>query len=304
MIKSKPIFVVLCALCVIFIASCKSVPEPEQTAPVAPPGETAVQPQAGTGDQRANRAASLLADVEKARQEAVDAGAEIYCPDELARLDSVFDELKKEAGQNPDSDEVFDRGTDMVIRYRALEKAAKALAAKEEVDNRGLARYVPDVYAEGEDALGTLQNANVTSDDAEELADAADRAYVAYTKVLAEGLARLAAEAQADRNAAVQAKARADGIKSAVTEKDSYAEAVASLAAGDDMVESGDIEAARSSYQTARDSFDAIFARVSKKRDEAAEAMRLAALRARESAAFALQADAIESSTDDEDEEE
>jgi hypothetical protein len=208
--KKIVVFIGLCVGCVILFASCASKPSPEPVPPpsVTSPSEVVTQPEPlprlDTGAEAIARNIALFADVEKARQAAIDAGAETYCPDELAQLDSFFDELKIEAVQDPGSNEVFDRGTDLILAYRELESKAKVLSSSE------------------------------------------------------------ATEAQAERTATIQSKARADGIQSVVTEKAAYNEAVALLAQGDRNLNAGNIDAARADYRSAHEAFDAVFARVSK----------------------------------------
>jgi hypothetical protein len=62
---------------------------------------------------------------------------------------------------------------------------------------------------------------------------------------------------------------------------------------------SGNADTAFSNYRSAQETFDAVFTRVSKKREQATEAMRQATLRAQEAENFALEAATIEVSEEE-----
>jgi hypothetical protein len=238
MIKKNILFISLCVGFVFLFASCGSTPkaEPDSLPAVTPPVEPVVQEEVPAGpSEEPERATVSISDVYEARQRAVDAGAELYLPNELAELDSFFEELKILTESNAADVESLDRGAEtLILSYHDLEDIALLLSSKE------------------------------------------------------------AEEALAERAAALEAKVRADGIKAAITEQDAYGEAVALFAEGDSSLKSADIEAALLNYKDARETFEAVFERVSKKREQAIEAIRLATLRAQESENFALEADAIE----------
>ncbi|MDR3284687.1 MAG: hypothetical protein LBS97_05875 [Treponema sp.] len=362
MVKKLYQLFALCILGMFVFASCKSAPKPEsaeQPAPVVQP-EPQPAPAPDTSKEDAERNAAALADIEAARNKAIEAGAETFCPDELSALDKALRALKDSLAQNPADTTVAEKAPDLTLRYKALEKAARALAAKDAVDSLGLAQFDPDSYAEGEAALDTLGQADPLADDAQTLSDTAEKAADAYIKVLAAGVsgargkainagadaycaddlakldeslnalgqeyernpsdnslpgkgrdlaaqyqaleqaaldaayASLAESAKAERTAAVQAKARVDGIKSEVTEKDAYGSAQTALAHGDELLAGRDAKNAIAEYRNAREIFDAVFERVSIKRQQASEAMRRATEQTAEVEAFAQQADNVE----------
>jgi nucleoid-associated protein YgaU len=112
-------------------------------------------------------------------------------------------------------------------------------------------------------------------------------AVFAIGNFIAEGYRSLEADSKAEavkpeRNAALEAKQRADSVQPVETkevpfdEVAAYEEAVASLLQGEGNLDSGDIETALSDYQSARETFDDVFVYLSEKQDKAAEAARQA----------------------------
>jgi hypothetical protein len=310
-----------------------------------------------TTAEDAARNEAALASAQAARDKAIAAGAETFCPDVLAILDGTLDALKTASVARPVDTSIPPKAQDLEKRYEALEKAANALTSRDTLDSLGLAQYASDDYADGEAALNTLAQANPLEDDGQTLCDTAKTAADAYARALAAGtiaarenalnagadsrcpdelaeldtvldtlaeayegnpsdstlpakgaaLARqyqelektaialaLTDAAQAERREAVQAKARADDIKSAVTEKDAYAEAADSFFQGEAHLEAKEPQIAIADYRNAREIFDAVFQRASLKRQEALEAMRLAEEQTAGAEAFALEADAVE----------
>ena len=99
--------------------------------------------------------------------------------------------------------------------------------------------------------------------------------------------------AEEERQEALKALARADEVQGKNAEKTAYNTASSVFANGDRNMGKEAWDAAYFDFHSARESFDLLAARVKDKRQQALEALNRSKMRANESEAFALAADAI-----------
>ena len=250
------------------------------------PAETAVAGTSDTGaDDVAARNKAMLEKVEKARQAAVDAGAPSVLKDAFSATDELYDGVKADAAGGADMSEAC---ADLVARYEALEKAAKAYAAKQKIDEYNLSQYDQKNYARGEAAAQDIKNLYDNNASGKELAAKAEEGNAAFTQVLLTGLKKIAAIARAD---AVAAKKKADSVFAGVSEKEAYKAAADKIASADSNLVTNNPEGAYKGYLAAAADFTALYEKVARKREEAQRAMEEARNKIKNAAEYAAEAD-------------
>ncbi len=295
--KKIRIAAILCALTACGFIACKSAPK-EEPAPVEEPVTETPQPQPEPEPEpepqpepepekadfsEANKA--LLEKLEEARNKAVEADAKYYYPKEFAAADESGDKVKKDVEENPNTDYSADIN-DLIARYEALAKAAEAQRMKKRVDEMAFSEFDQAAYDAGSAALDKF---GAGGSGAEQLVNAS-AAYDAYKLLLNKGFIALAGK---ERNAALEAKKNADSVKAGVSQKETYGQASDSFKKADSSYVTKDIEGAYEGYKFARETYTALFEKVSAARAAAQAAIERAKQRTADSANYASDADEI-----------
>ena len=274
-VKKRYILLITVAFILGFM-SCKSSPKPDMEEQVVE------QPDEQPKPDNTN----ALAQAEAARKAAIEAGAERVAPDELADTDSRLNAL---SARSNNGENVNLELADVSARYNALEQYAKAIAAKNRIDELDFAKYDQPDYDAGNNALNALvsllDDSNTTG--AQFLAQATS-ANASYAKVLFAGFR---ARSREERTAAFTAKRDADSVYAAVAEKTRYEEGVQLFRDGDKTYALQDMEQAFNNYSSSHKIFQTLFEEISEKRTLAQQAIDEAKARVAETAAYAQQAD-------------
>ena len=285
----KVLLTLLSISTVFFFISCGSKPAPEEEqveAPVVEKTEPVVEDvsveesEDDTADDEAAYAA-LLAQIDAARNAALEAGADEKCPDLLKQVDDLYESLK---GEN-----LKDNAEMLMARYNLLANYLKAKDAKDEIDENGFAFYAQKNYDDGladlEKVSGALESADVIDGS---VSSAAERAYANFNTVLTVAYKRIAKE---ERDAAYEAKKLADSVKAGVSQKERYKEAADDFQMGDSLYSMQNPKKALDKYTSAKDKFTSLYNEVSEKRAAAQAAIEEAKKRVAESAEYAEEAD-------------
>lgn len=272
------------AAAVFLFFSCGSTPDAEPDSEEIVDGEGIGSEEKEPGDilsslafSKANEA--LLAQAESARQKAVEAGAERYFPDMLRNDDDFFDSVKAAVSESPDEDHSADI-KEVVLRYNALATASLAKEMEGRADELGLS----DDNAE--QALKDFEN----SQSGTEMASSANKAFAAYTALLAKQLGDMA---RSEREAAREAKKKADSVKAGVAKKAEYIEASNTFKRADSSFVTRNLEEAYRGYRTAKNSYISLYESISEKRGEAEAAIERAKQRVAQAEAYTREADEI-----------
>jgi len=282
------------------LASCKSAPKEEAQTPAETPAAPAAQPvkeepkpaevQKPVEEKKDYTAQNQagLEKIEKARKEAIDAGAPDILKDAFDATEKLYADKKAENQDKLAAADLSETINDIAARYEALAKAAQAYTAKQKIDELDLAQYDKADYDKGEQAAADivgLYNSNASGKD---LNAKAKEGNDAYTKVLITGLKKIAALARTD---ALAAKKKADSVYAAVSEKTAYAAAAEKITKADSSLVCNDPENAYKGYKSAAEDFNNLFTSVSQKREAAQKAMDEAKQKVADAAAYAAKAD-------------
>ncbi len=270
-------------IALLVLSGCESTPE-ETT------DSMEVQPTTELSLADANEA--LKVDIAKAREMAIEAGAEDYFADELMVVDVASSEAHTVYEDGGDEQSFNDAATDILYQYRAIEQITLAEKAKMKIDEMGFESYDSTSYAEGMEAAAKTDELFVSGADGKTLYDEAKKALDAYNQVLLTAFSSLAEEKRAEFLAV---KEQADEIKSNVADKDNYNNAVVFFTQGNADLNTNTAEgaeAALENFTVAASSMTAVFETVTEKRRLALEAMERARQRAETADAVAESADA------------
>lgn len=294
--KKTRIVAALCTLAALGFIACKSAPkeEPAPPAPVVeepapePEPEPEPQPEPEPEPEKpdfsdANKA--LLEKLEEARNKAVEADAKYYYPKEFAAADETGEQLKKDVDVNSDTDYSADIN-DLIARYEALAKASGAQRMKKRVDEMEFSEFDKAAYDAGSSALDKFAQGGSGKD---QLLNAT-AAYDAYKLLLNKGFVALAGK---ERNAALAAKKNADSVKAGVSQKETYGQASDSFKKADSAYVTKDIEGAYEGYKSAKETYTALYEKVSAARAAAQAAIERAKQRTTDAANYAGDADEI-----------
>ena len=271
------------------LVSCKSAPKEEKTEPAPVPESKTEEPAAQPAEPAQPVKTDNTSDLEKAeaaRKAALDAGADSAEEAQFTATDALYASLKAASDAGGDAAAGLQ---DVTARYNALEDYAKALKVKSRIDENNYSSYDAADYDKAENALADLKalfaDSSATGKD---MFAKADTAYTSYMKVLNAAFRKLA---QDERAAAFVSKRNADSVKAGVAQKDAYDKSVQEFRDGDTSYSMQDAESAYGHYQTAHQSFDALFNDISAKRAAAQKAIDDAKKKAAESAEYAVAAD-------------
>ncbi len=286
----KLAFWALSVFLILSLISCGSKKGAEETAEPEPPAveETVEETIEETVEQGVSQAELdlALANMDNARQNAIDSDAEEYAPDFFDSLEEEYDELRKRAENGED---VAAECNDLAKRYEALAAYVKALDAKETIDDYELPPLAKAAYDKGskdlDDFEAMFNDENAKSDD---LLAKATSAYASFKSVLVALYKDIVKDARAD---ALEAKKDADSVKAGVSEKREYTRAVELFKKGDASYSMNGYEAACDAYDEAYDIFSTLYETISEKRAAALAAIEAAKKSVEESAQVAEEAD-------------
>lgn len=290
----KKVFLVLFSVfTILFFISCGSKPAPEEVEPEAPVVEENVEPETPVVDETDNtiepeteqlseeELASLIANIDEAREVAILAGAEKNAPDLLNSIDGIYEKAKEENLQ--------DNADSLILKYSILASYAKAKNAKIEIDENDLSGFAQKNYDEGVICLQKVEEALANIEEIEPNAQKdAESAYSNFTNVITIAYKKLAKE---QRNLAYEAKVKSDSVRAGVSQKERYKEAADNFKSGDTLYSMQNPKKALEKYELAAQQFTELYEEVSEKRAAAQAAIEAAKRKVQESSQFAEQAD-------------
>ena len=286
----KVSIILLSIFTLLFFISCGSKPAAEEETPEAPEVSEITDAVEDISDNIADESlsdaaklAELMAQVNDARQAAIDAGAEENCPDQMNRLDYLLSGLK-------DSDDPEAAAQSIIDRYNLLANYSKAVAAKDEVDENGYDEYAPNDYNRGLSNLEKVEAAfEADTDDYDKAVFVyAENALKDFNTVINVAYKKIAKE---ERENAMDAKRDADSVKAGVARKAEYKEATDLITTGDSLYAMQNAKKATEKYREAAEKLSFLFEDVSEKRAAAQAAIEEAKKRVAESEQFAEEAD-------------
>jgi len=272
----KVILSLLTVSALVMFISCGSKPAEEETLPEAPVVEEPVEVTPEVDNE------ATIALIDNARDLAINAGAEDKAPELLQAIDDYYAEVKANGIITADE------SAELIARYTALASYIKAREAKQDIDDNGYASYNQKAYDEGAAALARVEAAFENGDKAVSYSGDAEAAYVNFTAVLNVAYKKLAKE---EREAAYDAKKKADSVKAAVSRSAEYKSATETFQKGDTVYAMQNSKAAYNSYKSAKEAYLKLYDEIYEKRAAAQAAIEEAKKRVAESAQFALEAD-------------
>ncbi len=281
----KVLLVLLSLFTVLFFISCGSKPAEEETKPEAPDvEETAENIEDVISDLTdADSYAQFLAKINDARKDAIEAGAERNCPDQMNKIDYLLSGLK-------DSEDKDSAAQSIIDRYKLLANYSRAKDAKKEIDDNGYASFAQNNYNRGVSELEKVDAAfGAESDDFDKTVFvSAENALKEFNTVINVAFKKIAKE---DREAAMAAKKNADSVKAGVARKAEYKEAADLIQTGDSLYAMQNAKKASEKYKDATGKFTYLYEDVAAKRAAAQAAIDEAKKRVAESQKFAEEAD-------------
>ena len=277
----------LSIITLLFFISCGSKPAAEEQKPDAPDVQEAVEDLSNQvvdeSLSEAEKLAKLMEQINEARKAAIEAGADRNCPDQMNKLDYLLSGLK-------DSDDPEAAAKSIIDRYNLLANYSSALDTKKEIDNNGYASYAQNNYDRGVDNLSKVDAAfDKNPDDFDKSVFVnAENALKEFNTVINVAYKKIAKE---EREAAMEAKKKADSVKAGVARKTEYNEAADLMQSGDSLYSMQNAKKAAEKYKEANTKFTYLYQDVSEKRAAAQAAIEEAKKRVAESEKFAEEAD-------------
>ena len=283
----KVSIILLSIFTLLFFISCGSKPAAEEQKPAAPEVKEAIEDVSeNVVDEsltKAAKLAQLMEQINDARKAAIEAGADRNCPEQMSKLDYLLSGLK-------DSDNPEKAAQSIIDRYNLLANYSKAVDAKKEIDESGFASYAQNNYDRGVSSLNKVEAAfESDSDDFDKSVFAeAENALKDFNTVINVAYKKLAKE---ERDAAMEAKKKADSVKAGVARKAEYKEAADLIQTGDSLYAMQNAKKAVDKYKDAKTKFTYLYEDVAAKRAAAQAAIEEAKKRVAESEKFAEEAD-------------
>ena len=231
----------------------------------------------------AAKLAKLMEEVNDARKEAIEAGADRNCPEQMNKLDYLLSGLK-------DSDDPDAAAQSIINRYKLLSNYSKAVDVKKEIDDSGYASYAQNNYDRGVDNLAKVDAAFASDsvDFDKTVFVYAENSLKEFNSVINVAYKKIAKE---ERESAMEAKKNADSVKAGVARKAEYGEAADLMQSGDSLYSMQNAKKAAEKYKEANTKFTNLYEDVSAKRAAAQAAIDEAKKRVAESEKFAEEAD-------------
>lgn len=287
--KFKYLGVLSCACAIFFMASCGSTPVKEEELDFDPTKtEEAVEEQIEQAADFSSANQVLLEAAEKARQAAVEADAQKYYPARFDETNKWYVELKEKVSSDSATDYSSDI-KDVTDRFNGLAKASLARSMKDRADELGFAGEDQASYDKGQKALEEYEALAADTKGTDQLSKA-DEAFNAYSALMLKGFKAFAGR---ERNAALEAKEKADSVKAGVAKKDEYKKASDAFKNADSAYVTKNIESAYRGYKSAKETYTELYETVSKNRAAAQEAIDRAKQKVLEAESYSTEADTI-----------
>ena len=232
----------------------------------------------------------MIDDVIAVRDDAVEAGAEEYFPDELAVADEYAYEALDYYNTVGTQEELEADAENFTYVYKAFEEAAYAAQVYIRIVENDFQSYDRNGFAAAERAVDELEDLAYSLADGEVLYAKAEEVHAAYDKVVKNAFKK---KSDAVRSEYLAVKKDADGIKASVADKQGYAEAEAHMKNAEAIFARMSYEAAFTEYTTAENAMRSVYESVLAKRNAALEALERGRARAEELSILAAQADII-----------
>jgi len=231
----------------------------------------------------------LFEQVEKSRQEAIDAGAEEELTSDFDAAEKIYnaDKAIVESGEQVDISASL---RDLNNRYRAMATIIAAQEKKDLIDELGYASYSMSNYTKGSDLLSEVTGSSASSLTGEQAFQKANVADACFARVLDTAYRSLAEQ---ERRAAYKAKLQAESVKAQISRKDDYVEGVEKYRAGYKMFTSHNPEASVEEFKQSKETFQNLYDVISKARAGALKKIEDAKKRVDESEATAVAADKV-----------
>lgn len=292
--------VFLFVIVALVVFSCKSTPkeEPveEQTAVEVPAEEKQVEKpadpvvEAPVREDKTAQITELGGAIEKARQKAVESGAQSYLPEVLSALDVQLSDVKKLSESSQDQDAVLAEGKKLLDYYEALEKACLSLTYQARIEGFSFQSYDMQNYTLGIDSLNNAEKMYTGGSESPLVREETIKAYTAFKSVLDAAFMSLAQEKRQD---AVSVRADADAIKAGAADKSGYNSAMLKFTSAETQMAEKNYEDAYNFYVDSHNALLEIYERVLQKRKTAEEAIARAKSKTEAVDRYALEADVL-----------
>ncbi|MBP5438328.1 MAG: hypothetical protein J6Y30_10140 [Treponema sp.] len=231
----------------------------------------------------------LFEQVEKSRQEAIEAGAEEELSSDFDAAEKIYnaDKAIVESGEQVDISASL---RDLNNRDRAMATIIAAQEKKDLIDELGYASYSMSNYTKGSDLLSEVTGSSASSLTGEQAFQKANVADACFARVLDTAYRSLAEQ---ERRAAYKAKLQAESVKAQISRKDDYVEGVEKYRAGYKMFTSHNPEASVEEFKQSKETFQNLYDVISKARAGALKKIEDAKKRVDESEATAAAADKV-----------
>lgn len=231
----------------------------------------------------------LFEQVEKSRQEAIDAGAEEELTSDFDAAEKIYNANKAivESGEQVDISASL---RDLNNRYRAMATIIAAQEKKDLIDELGYASYSMSNYTKGSDLLSEVTGSSASSLTGEQAFQKANIADACFARVLDTAYRSIAEQ---ERRAAFNAKRQAESVKAQISRKDDYVEGVEQYRTGYKMFTSHNPEASVEEFKKSKETFQNLYDVISKARADALKKIEDAKKRVDESEATAAAADKV-----------
>jgi len=282
------------------VFSCKSTPkeEPveEQPSVETPAAEKPVEKPADpvtaapVKEDKSAQITELGNAVEKARQKAIESGAQTYLPEVLSNLDVQLSNTKKLSESSQDQNAVLAEGKKLLNYYEALEKACLSLTLQARIEGFSFQSYDVENFNLGVDSLSNAEKTYNSGSDSALVKEQTVKAFTAFKSVLDAAFMSLA---QAKRQDAVSVRSDADAIKAGAADKSGYNSAMLKFTSAETKMADKDYENAYNLYVDSHNALLEIYERVLHKRKTAEEAIARAKSKTEAVDRYALEADSI-----------
>ena len=283
----KLAFFALSVFLILSFVSCGSKKADEDAAAPTPPAvEETIEETTEAVEETASTAGNelALANMDSARQAALDSGADDYY-----MFDDLEEQYAKIKAKADNGEDVTNDCNELAKKYQALAAYAKASDLKDKIDDYDVPPLVQGAYDQGSSDLDAFDAlAEDPNSSADEMLSKATAAYASFKTVFAALSKDLAKGARDD---ALEAKKDADSVKAAVSQNREYNRGVEIFKKGDASYSMMGFESAFDYYDQAYEIFNGLYEDISEKRAAALAAIEAAKKSVEESAAAAEEAD-------------